>query len=118
MLIDESLTGLLFSRVKGVNFGDLGDKGVFEFDSMIERSMGRENVISLFGEDICEVGAKVWNRDLLRFHSLSKLHRDGDPVDLFSCSSCQKVILMKRPVIFSRGNGGEQLKEFVISIEA
>ena len=70
---------------------------------MIEGSMRGKNVVSFLREDICKVGAEVRDRALLRFISLSELCRDGDLVDLFFRSSCLKVILMKRPVIFGRG---------------
>ena len=34
MFIDESLASFLFSRVKGIDLCDLGDKGIFEFEGM------------------------------------------------------------------------------------
>ena len=118
VFIDESFTSLLFGRVKRIDLGNLGNEGVPEFDGMIERSMRRKNVVSLLREDISEVGAEVGDRDLLGFVSLSQLGRDCDLTDLFCRSSCLKVILMERPVIFGRRYRGEQLKEFMISIEA
>ena len=103
IFFDESLTGFLFGRVKGVDFCNFWDKGILEFDGGIEGLMRRKNVIGSFREDIGEIGAKVWDWDFLWFLSLSKLSRDGDLVDLFHWSSCLKAILMKRPVIFGRG---------------
>ena len=80
--------------------------------------MRRENVVSLLREDIGEVGAKVGDWDFLWFVSLGQLCRDCDFIVLFCRSSSLKAILMKRPVIFSRGYGREQLKKFVINIKA
>ena len=48
MFIDESLAGFLFGRVKRINFCDLGDEGVLEFNGVIEGSMRGENIIGLF----------------------------------------------------------------------
>ena len=103
VFIDESLASFLFCRVKRVDLSNLRDEGVLEFNGVVERSMRRENIISLFREDVGEVSTKVWDRDFLGFLSLSELCQDGDFVDLFFQSSCQKVILTKRPVIFGRG---------------
>ena len=83
MFIDESLAGLLFSRVKGVDLCNLWDKGILEFNGVIEGSMRRENIIGLFREDISKISAKVWDWDFLWFLSLSELCQDGDLVDLF-----------------------------------
>ena len=84
VFINKGLTGFLFGRVKRVDFSNLGDEGVLEFNSVIEGSMRRENIISLFGEDIGEISARGWDWDFLWFLSLSKLCRDGDLVDPFS----------------------------------
>ena len=73
MFFDESLAGFLFGRVKGVDFCNLWDKGILEFDGMIEGSMRRKNIIGLFGEDIGEIGLKVWDWNFLWFLSLSEL---------------------------------------------
>ena len=48
MSIDESLAGYLFGRVKRINFCDLGDEGVLEFNGVIEGSMRGKNIIGLF----------------------------------------------------------------------
>ena len=48
MFIDESLAGFLFGRVKRINLCDLGDKGVLEFNGVIEGSMRGKNIIGLF----------------------------------------------------------------------
>ena len=118
MFINESLASLFFSRIKRIDLGNLGSEGVFEFNGVIKRSMGRENIVSLFREDISEVGAKVSDWDFLGFIILGQLGRDCDLIDLFCRSPYPKVILTKRPVIFSRGYRREQLKEFMISIKA
>ena len=83
MFFNDSLAGFLFGRVKGVNFCNLWDKGILEFNGVIKGLMRGKNIIGLFREDISEIGAKVWNRDFLWFHSLSELCQDGDLVDLF-----------------------------------
>ena len=83
MFINESFANFLFSRVERVDFGNLWNKRVLEFDGAIEGSMRGENVISLLREDICKVGAEVRDRDLLRLISLGELCQDGDLVDLF-----------------------------------
>ena len=83
MFFDESLAGFLFSRVKGVDFRNLWDKGILEFDGVIKGSMRGKNIIGLFQEDLGEISVKVWDWDFLWFLSLSKLCRDGDLVDLF-----------------------------------
>ena len=58
MFINESFAGFLFSRVKRVDFGNLGDKGVLEFNGVIKGSMRGKKVISPFREDISEISAK------------------------------------------------------------
>ena len=83
MFFDESLAGFLFSRITGVDFRDLWDKGILEFNGVIKGPMRGEKVIGLFQEDIGKIGAKVWDWDFLGFLGLSKLCRDGDLVDLF-----------------------------------
>ena len=52
VFINEGLAGFLFCWVEWVYFSDFRNKGVLEFDGMIERAMWRENVIGLFREDI------------------------------------------------------------------
>ena len=118
VFIDESFVSLLFSRVKRVDLGNLGNEGVLEFDGVIKRPMRGKNVVSLLREDISEVGAKVRDWDFLGFVSLGQLGQDCDLIDLFHRFSCLKAILTKRPVIFGRGYRREQLKEFMINIEA
>ena len=83
MFIDESLASFLFGRVKRIDFRNLVDKGILEFDGVIKGLMRGENVIGLFQEDIGKISAKVWDWDLPWFLSLGKLHQDGDFVDLF-----------------------------------
>ena len=48
MFVDEGLTSFLFGRIKRVDLGNLGDKGILEFNGMVKGSMRRENVICLF----------------------------------------------------------------------
>ena len=48
MFFDESLTGFLLSRVKGVDLCNLWDKGILEFNGVIKGSMRRKNVIGSF----------------------------------------------------------------------
>ena len=48
VFINESLAGFLFSRVKRVDFSNLGNEGVLEFDGVIEGSMRGKNIVSLF----------------------------------------------------------------------
>ena len=117
VFINESLASFLFGRVKRIDLGNLGDEGVLEFDGVIKRLMRRENVISLFRKDISGISAKVGDWDLFGFVCLGQLGRNCDLIDLFHRSTCPKVILMKRPVIFSRGNRREQLRVFMIYIE-
>ena len=74
MFIDESFASFLFGRIKRVDLRNLGDKGILEFNGVIEGSMRRENVIGFFREDISDISAKVWDWDFLWFLSLSKLH--------------------------------------------
>ena len=83
MFIDESLASFLFGRVKRIDLHNLGDKGILEFNGVIEGSMRGENVIGLFQEDIGKISAKVWDWDFPWFLSLGKLRQDGDFVDLF-----------------------------------
>ena len=73
MFIDEILAGFLFGRVKGVDFRNLWDKGILEFDGVIKGLMRGKNIIGLFREDIGEISAKVWDWDFLWFLSLSEL---------------------------------------------
>ena len=83
MFFDESLARFLFGRIKGIDFSNLWDKGILEFNGVIEGSMRGKNVIGLFREDIGEIGAEVWDWDFLWCLSLHKLCQDGDFVDLF-----------------------------------
>ena len=48
MFIDESLANFLFGRVKRIDFRNLGDKGILEFNGVIKGSMRGENIIGLF----------------------------------------------------------------------
>ena len=50
VFIDEGLAGLLLCRVERVYFSNLRNKGVLEFDGMVERAMWRKNIIGLFRE--------------------------------------------------------------------
>ena len=51
MFIDEGLAHFLFSRIRRVDLGNFGDKGVFEFNSVIKGSMRGKKIISFFRED-------------------------------------------------------------------
>ena len=102
MFVDEGLTGLLLCWVERVYLSDLRDKGVLEFNGVIERTMWGKGVVGLFREDIDEGRAEVGDRDILWFIGLSELSRNSDLVDVFISSSCPKAILTKRPVIFDR----------------
>ena len=48
VFIDESLAGFLFGKIKRIDLRNLGDKGILEFNGVIEGSMRRENIISFF----------------------------------------------------------------------
>ena len=48
MFVNESLAGFLFSRVMGVDLCNLWDKGILEFNGVIEGLMRGENVMGLF----------------------------------------------------------------------
>ena len=74
VFVNESFVGFLFSRMKRVDLRNLGDKGIFEFNGVIEGSMRREDIIHLFQEDISEISAKIRDWDFLWFLSLSELH--------------------------------------------
>ena len=54
MFIDEGLAGFLLCRIERVYFSNLRDKGVLEFDGMIERAMRGKDVVGLFRKDIGE----------------------------------------------------------------
>ena len=71
MFIDEGLAGFLFCRVEWVYLSNHWNKGVLEFDGMIERVMWGKDVISLFREDISKGRTEVGDRNVLRFISLS-----------------------------------------------
>ena len=48
VFIDESLASFLFGRIKRVDLRNLRDKGIFEFNGVIEGSMRRKNIICYF----------------------------------------------------------------------
>ena len=48
MFIDEGFTSFPFSRVKRIDFGNLGDKRVLEFNGMVKGTMRGKSVICLF----------------------------------------------------------------------
>ena len=73
MFIDESFTGVLLSRIERIDFGDLRNKRILEFDGVVKGSMRGKNVACLLKEDICEVSVEVGDRDFLRLVSLGKL---------------------------------------------
>ena len=102
MFIDEGLAGLLLCWVERVYLSNLRDKGVLEFDGMIERAIWGKDIVGLFREYIGKGRTEAGDRDVLWFISLGKLGRDGDFIDLFVCSSSPKAILTERPVIFNR----------------
>ena len=83
MFINESSTSLFLCGVERVDLGDLRDKGILEFDGMIEGLMRGMNVVSLLKEDIYEVSTEIRDMDLLGFVSLGELCQDCDLVDLF-----------------------------------
>ena len=47
MFIDEGFTSFLFGRIKRIDFHNLWDKGILEFDGVIKGLMRGENVIGL-----------------------------------------------------------------------
>ena len=73
MFIDESLASFLFSRVKRIDFRNLGGKGILEFNGVVKGSMRGENIIGLFREDISKISAQVWDWDFPWFLSLGEL---------------------------------------------
>ena len=48
VFINKCLASISFGRIEGVNFGDFGDEGVFEVNSMVEGSMRGRGVIGFF----------------------------------------------------------------------
>ena len=48
IFIDESLASFLFGRVKRIDLRDLGDKGILEFNGVINGLMRGKNIIGLF----------------------------------------------------------------------
>ena len=52
VFIDECPAGVLFCRVERVYFSNFRNKGVLEFDGMVERAMWRKYVVGLFRKDI------------------------------------------------------------------
>ena len=48
MFFNESFAGLLFGRIKRIDFCNLWDKGILEFNGVIEGLMREKNVIGLF----------------------------------------------------------------------
>ena len=54
MFVDEGFAGVLLCWVEWIYLGNLRDKGVLEFNGMIEGTMRGKGVISLFREDIGE----------------------------------------------------------------
>ena len=65
VFIDECLAGFLLCRVERVYFSNLGNKGVLEFDGMVERVMWRKDIVGLFREDSCKGRTEVGDRDVL-----------------------------------------------------
>ena len=52
MFINESFANFLFSRVERVDFGNLWNKRVLEFNGVVEGSMRGKNVVSFLREYI------------------------------------------------------------------
>ena len=98
VFFNECLTGVLFSKVGGINIGDLGNEGVLEVDGVIKGAVGEKLFISLFGEDIGKVSTEFGNGDFLRFLSLSDFCGDSKFVQLFVNRSVQGRALMKSPL--------------------
>ena len=83
MFINKCFTSIFFSWVKGIDFSNLWDKGVLQFNGMVKGSVRRKNIVGLFREDVCEVLAELQDRDFFGFVSLGKLSGDHDLIDLF-----------------------------------
>ena len=52
MFINEGLAGFFLCRVERVYLSNLRDKGVLEFDGMIEGAMWGKDIVGLFREDV------------------------------------------------------------------
>ena len=52
VFVDEGSASFLFCWVERVYFSNFRNKGVFEFDGMIERAMWGKGIVGSFGEDI------------------------------------------------------------------
>ena len=90
VFIDECSAGFLLHWVERVYFSDFWDEGILEFDGMVEKVMWGKYVVGLFREDIGKGRTEVGDRDVLWFVSLGELSRDGDLIDVFICSPCQR----------------------------
>ena len=83
MLFNESFASIFLSRVEWVDLGNLGNEDIFEVNSMIKESMGRELLVSFLRKYISKVSTEVRNGYFLGFFSLSDFHEDGKFVQIF-----------------------------------
>ena len=87
VFFNKGFTSILLSRVKWIDFSNVGNKGVFEVDGVVEGTMGRKLFISLLREYISEISTKLRNGNFFCLFSLSHFGRDGKFVQVFVCGS-------------------------------
>ena len=73
MFINECFAGFFFCWVERVYFSYLRNKGVFEFNGVVERAMWRKDIVGLFREYIGKGRTEIGDGDVFWFISLGKL---------------------------------------------
>ena len=66
MFIDEGLASFPFSRIKRVDLGNFGDKGVLEFNGVIKESMRGKNIVMVQWDPY----PFLWSRDTKHMTSM------------------------------------------------
>ena len=84
MFFNEVFAGLHFCWVKGVDFGDFGNKVGAEFDGVVIRTMRRKLTMGFRREDIGKVFAPFRYDQFCHLGSLCNLGGDSGLVDQFS----------------------------------
>ena len=116
VFIDEGLACFLFLWVERIHLSDLGNEQGLKVNGVVVGSVGRKNVVGLFGEHVCKVRTPIRNFLIGGLCHLGEFGGQGDLVEMFAIEILLREVLTKRHIILRRISLGEKRREFHVRV--
>ena len=116
VFIDEGLACFLFLWVERIHLSDLGNEQGLKVNGVVVGSVGRKNVVGLFGEHVCKVRTPIRNFLIGGLCHLGEFGGQGDLVEMFAIEILLREVLTKRHIILRRISLGEKQREFHVRV--